>query len=402
MTMMMWQHISIVLLLFLAISRCSPQWHPHVAKPLPSLFAGVECHSISPSSVCPMPHACCCNSTCIMWKRGELRHLPTFSSAADLATARLQLPAPCHIRNFMQASKSFFLNDTWTYAQHCSMTSYTPLETDLLLRGHSIVFYGDSLLRQLFNRLVWHLRGIDEVIEQYYHANAFYARNTTHDFLYIGPDDHMGTKHRLFSLKAKNLVDNPTLELIYIWEPRLEDPDHADTHLEWAKEDFRNFTLVMGLNHWFAEDDFQTKLVLPQIERFQNPTKYPHLNFMWYPTPSNTYWQRNQFFQKFVNGSKSWILPTELMANASTYLHNRGDYIHYQCGFNVKFPSPIENMDRFNIPESRDCRDMFEFNIMQVMLNIFAMQEKTGHASHRLHHLHPHHNAVNNNPSLPH
>jgi hypothetical protein len=172
--------------------------------------------------------------------------------------------------------------------------------------------------------------------------------------------------------------------------------------LEWAIEQgcFTNYTLVTGLNYWFEPHEFKTELVSPQIARFQQydseeakaahrPASQAHykqpevLNYFWYPTPNATYWERNRFYADLVTGVRSWILPTEAMGNASHYQHNAGDTIHYQCGFNVKFPNHIADMSHLNTPRTVDCRDMFEFNIMQVMLNIFAMIDSTeGQATH--------------------
>ena len=53
------------------------------------------------------------------------------------------------------------------------------------LRGKLLVFQGDSLTRQIFNRLIWWLRGIDSNLEHYYQKDAYYSFSATDDRLTI-------------------------------------------------------------------------------------------------------------------------------------------------------------------------------------------------------------------------
>lgn len=337
------------------------------------VFIGEECFPscVSPIPECPIGDACGANSNCFMWKRGKLTDLvPNERVEQQLH----QLPKPCYTRSYA-SNDSFFVNDTWTRGS-CALTHYSPIESDLLLRGHAIVFYGDSLLRQLFNRFVWHLRSIPNVLEQYYHAHALYVRNNQTDALHIGPDDHMGKFHYSLTAQGSKLVDNPTIQLVFIWEPRLEDPDHIDQQLALARRAFSNLSLVMGMNYWSEGDAYHHELVPPQIKRFQDSARYSNMNLFWYPTTSTKYSKRNAFYGSLVNGSNTWILPSEPMSMNAPYAHNRGDTIHYQCGINLKFPGKVENLDRLNTPETKDCRDMFDYNIMQYILNVIAERRK--------------------------
>ena len=48
-------------------------------------------------------------------------------------------------------------------------------EIEECARGKLLIFQGDSLTRQLFNRLIWWVRGIPSVVEHYYQEDAYYA-----------------------------------------------------------------------------------------------------------------------------------------------------------------------------------------------------------------------------------
>jgi hypothetical protein len=251
----------------------------------------------------------------------------------------------------------------------CALTQYSAIEADIILRGNTILFYGDSLLRQLFLRLVWHLRGFGEIMEHYFHAHAIYVRNTTHDYLYVGPEDETGTRHFSLDKEGKNFIYNPTFQLIFLWEPRLEDPDHVELQFQRAKNTFKNFTLITGVHYWLEPGEFRPKVIPRQIQRFQN--KYPDIRLVWYPIPNGLYWKRNRFYESFVNTSRSWVFPSEAMANTSAYTTNTADQKHYMCAFLKHLEYKIILND-FKTPASGDCRDIFNYNLVQILLNILA------------------------------
>lgn len=61
------------------------------------------------------------------------------------------------------------------------------------------------MIRQAFLRLVWHIRGIENVIEHFFHCNAFYAFNKTHD--------HFGLRTTF-----NGIVENPMFVVDFIWD----------------------------------------------------------------------------------------------------------------------------------------------------------------------------------------
>lgn len=72
----------------------------------------------------------------------------------------------------------------------CGTCHATRSELLSQLSGQSVAVVGDSLSRQLFNRLLHWCRGLLPVLDHYYHLNAIYRFNHTHDSLttYYGLD----------------------------------------------------------------------------------------------------------------------------------------------------------------------------------------------------------------------
>ena len=62
------------------------------------------------------------------------------------------------------------------------------------------------MIRQLFLRLVWHIRGIENIVEHFFHCNAFYTYNATHD--YFG----------LRRTSDRNQILNPIFVADFIWD----------------------------------------------------------------------------------------------------------------------------------------------------------------------------------------
>ena len=69
----------------------------------------------------------------------------------------------------------------------------SPRQLRRRLVGKRLSFYGDSLTRQLFHRMVWHVRGFPTIVENYYHDSATYAFNATHDALTVVPHSDYAT-----------------------------------------------------------------------------------------------------------------------------------------------------------------------------------------------------------------
>jgi len=100
------------------------------------------------------------------------------------------------------------VGSAWTSACNHS-SSYTPGELRLLLQGRRLEFSGDSMVRQLFNRLICFLRGQQYCVDPWFHWNASYSLNLTHD-AYGAPEEEGASSPR---------VDAPLFEARFVWDP---------------------------------------------------------------------------------------------------------------------------------------------------------------------------------------
>lgn len=73
----------------------------------------------------------------------------------------------------------------WEFPGDCQLLYFPPAESFAQLRGRRVVLAGDSMLRNLFLRFVWLLRGIPIGIDRVFHGDAVYLRNATHDYLWL-------------------------------------------------------------------------------------------------------------------------------------------------------------------------------------------------------------------------
>eukprot|EP01061_Rhynchopus_euleeides_P038930 TRINITY_DN66765_c0_g1_i1.p1 TRINITY_DN66765_c0_g1~~TRINITY_DN66765_c0_g1_i1.p1 ORF type:complete len:269 (+),score=68.96 TRINITY_DN66765_c0_g1_i1:35-808(+) len=113
------------------------------------------------------------------------------------------------------------------------------------LRGRRIVFSGDSMVRQMYLRLIELIR-VDrpalepflDFAEHFYHENSYYAANRTADALIIGRD---------FPQAGRLPIQDPVLELLFVWDPQpnqysklpftlLNTTDIIAAHMYWWTE----------------------------------------------------------------------------------------------------------------------------------------------------------------------
>jgi len=62
----------------------------------------------------------------------------------------------------------------WQQGNHCAPSWLQPEEIMACLKGRVLAFEGDSVTRQLINRLIWWLRGLPAIWEHHYSVNAIY------------------------------------------------------------------------------------------------------------------------------------------------------------------------------------------------------------------------------------
>ena len=126
---------------------------------------------------------------CVIWKSG---YFVKPLSKQNRQAVSLQLDKLSPIDSY--STNFTFVNETWfnPYSVYDSRYVIPWLSSHSLrsaIDGLHFVFHGDSMIRQLFTRMIWHIRGYDIIIEQGFHRNALYTFNSTHDMLSIDLND---------------------------------------------------------------------------------------------------------------------------------------------------------------------------------------------------------------------
>ena len=353
-------------MIFIKQIVCHRNNHTFVVNKSNSLFQGTQCfqNSTYPASKCARTRACCCDSTCVLWKSGKLLIPPYFkqSYSVDKLLAVMDNQQPCS-DDFNQ--NGYFYNGLWklnTTSSQCSVLPISPLQTHFLVQDHVIVFVGDSMMRQFYNRFVWHLRNFEEVIEHYYHLDALYSTSDV--------KDHFGVKG---SAELKH-VHNESIEVHYIWDV---DVGHSVEKVRniFAASSRKHRVYVAGINHWRYD------IADNEANNITSIIQMPNMKFFWYLAPNPYDYQgvrdRNVFYTEFAQNHGGFLLPAYLMWDEGTFQPNFEDHIHYQCSYRVQLGSPIE-LDNYKAPKSGDCRDLFNLNLVYILLNkLISLDMKT-------------------------
>lgn len=125
------------------------------------------------------------------------------------------------------------------------------------LAGRVLVFYGDSLTRQLFMRLVWWLRGIPALVEHYYNGHSLYVFSEASDHLHLfevpsrkkNGSDSKSAFERTVNVLSGNAYDGsgqPQAALLFMRDHEGADTSLLDEHLALAVRHDRIAGVVSG------------------------------------------------------------------------------------------------------------------------------------------------------------
>ena len=166
-----------------------------------SPHAGVECleHQkrgvVEPETGCPL-HLCPPYPHCRIWGVG------TFAAPPVSAPP---LPPPRGCSNGVGSLKNL------EWVSNCGTPFLSPADLRASLAGSSLLIQFDSLLRHVFLRLVAHVRDEPTVIDPWFHEDALYSFNETHDRLTL-----QGLTGGL------RLVNSPTFVAAFQWDPTVK------------------------------------------------------------------------------------------------------------------------------------------------------------------------------------
>ena len=338
----------------------TPPWvKPPNFKP-PIAWKGSSCYEGSVLHECPYPKLCFHNSTCIFWKTGMFLESSVLSSSI--------VPLGHHrAKNHSKSSNSLvrgmktrlqqmcpkfdhgeFVRGKWK--KSCAYPWLTSKELRSRVAGKHIAIIGDSMLRQLFMRFVWHARGFEEIIESYYHTDAFYIFNSTHDYLMIQAE--------YTPTLARSLIRNPIFSLSYTWDSDQKYlTKYPDADLRITFPTYWNVSVV----------DAKDSVKLLQVVNTPSfNTLYGTVPHRVPPAPEN--------FSFAVEAANLWIksqhkyyLPLEEMSLKKVFFRNEEDGTHFQCGMIHMWGEQASG--EFKSPTSKDCRDMMNLNLVMMLVH---------------------------------
>jgi len=244
-----------------------------------------------------------------------------------------------------------------------------------------IAMYGDSTVRQIFLRLVFFLRGYHSFAEHFFHADAIYKLNETHDDLYINGYDEAGTE------RWRQDIDAYPFSIEFIWARGNSIPFERNFIDNDPPTNLAVWHILGGLDNSVGNRgysvDFVTKLDhMTKFPRFHNVTfmsqvsRADRVGVRGYrdhrPVPvvdgSETAKYHKWLHLQAEHQSMAFLPYFELEQQDVFHTNDNRTDMHYQCGI----LSALEqgNTGAVKTPSTGDCRDMFNLNLVMILSNI--------------------------------
>eukprot|EP01059_Diplonema_ambulator_P010423 TRINITY_DN20469_c0_g1_i1.p1 TRINITY_DN20469_c0_g1~~TRINITY_DN20469_c0_g1_i1.p1 ORF type:complete len:427 (+),score=57.82 TRINITY_DN20469_c0_g1_i1:176-1282(+) len=304
---------------------------------------------------------------CAQWGAGKYTKKPKI---CDSRPAR-----PCTFNDVLDGMRSGTWDDMGTRfsLQSCEMLTIDRKAILDAFRGKRVLFSGDSIMRQIYIRLIGVLRGQSVFIEHYYHQDSYFGCNEeADDWLVVG------------GIQKGKLLGNgkpAVVELYYRWDPfpakhragmtEIEPDYHFASHMYWwkGKEPLQYIDKFVQDAHGYARSH-------PQYRLF-------YLTTPW--TTDGTFGgvdaakriPRNAYVSSQLLAPS---LHNIYMLDYSAYADIRkfektADGIHYMCIWRPKYPEPIKPKD--SKIKATNCEDPMNGNWVTVMMNA-VIAEKAG------------------------
>lgn len=201
------------------------------------------------------------------------------------------------------------------------------------MKGKLLWFGGNSMTRQLFQRVIMFVRGMKVFIEHFSHRDMIYGFNDKLDYWEICEFGVMHGGCRGSSIFWSNFDDNSSLALLVFTFDQDNIFNETDSNFP--------INLLVGKVQQQGWDDPEWKIlrILDNIS-LELPMQHWSLRMQ-------------------------AALPNWPSRNRVMHTYNETSTIddaHFQCGAEQKFPKPI---DKIKTPISLDCSDPFNLNIIQ-------------------------------------
>jgi hypothetical protein len=203
---------------------------------------------------------------------------------------------------------------------------------------------GNSLVRQIFLRLVWHARDIPIIIEHYFHLDAYYVFNGTHDYLGV----------RETYNKTTCVIQNPLFVAEYQWSEgngHYQNTDRASkfdlTVSGYTYFNFNEAELIKGMSTAVTELGSSMMLLTVPMVAWKEAAKENEGDL--------------RVVNKWIEQNNRYHLPLNEMAETKVFGKNPADNVHFQCGFLINFGDPVT--DKVKMPANGDCSDKINLNL---------------------------------------
>ena len=310
-----------------------------------------------------------------------------------LLTAKAKVEEVCSVEDLLSI-KGWRMDDAGRFSHsRCTLNRHTRNDIAKSLHGKRIIFTGDSIIRQMYLRLIDVLRNDRplledsiEVVEHYYHTDSYYAANSTSDALLLSQ-----------GIPAPLPVRKPLFELLFVWDP---------FPLKYVKHPYalKPTHIIAGFMYWWKPKDPFTYTdgyfnhmtsFLEEAARNGRGVKYYFLTTPW--SEKGTFGgvddarriPRNEFVAKRVkemrnavggggggggggSGARSTVHLLDFAAFADLkHFPKTADHLHYQCIFRPGVPKEIK------VKESKlkpSCTDPINYNWANLLVSLVAAE----------------------------
>ena len=245
-----------------------------------------------------------------------------------------------------------FYQGRWSSPDHAwTIPWFTSARSRGLLHNKRFVFHGVSMIRQIFLRLIWHCRGHETIIEHYFHSDAFYVSNITHDALVI-------ERYK----NDQTIVSNASFVAVFYW-------DHLGELFNIANPGgFLDYDIRVSAMGYLVSHN--ASYGLPMLQSLYS---FPNTIYVALPPVSNFNPALLLSFKEWVISNNKTHIPLDDMHSANVFQRNSEDNLHFQCGFSMSVFDPDinlplkENKNPIKTPPSGDCRDWMNFNVIMML-----------------------------------
>ncbi|KAJ3292020.1 hypothetical protein HDU79_001827 [Rhizoclosmatium sp. JEL0117] len=219
--------------------------------------------------------------------------------------------------------------------------------------------------------MVYWLRGIDHVVEHYYHTHASYTFSHQSDLLELGtfnwsPRVNQSTDILLgYMYEAQNVPWERAMELeadVFIPSTNYHYNKVFHEQMIWGVYEYAIKSRQDATLYWYATPPKGQHGLSTEGHRLRNGMMRGGIGEINRMSNSST--------------MKAFVLPSDVFSMSGHFLRNAGGDSHYQCAYLSLYPEPIQS-GKLKTPETKDCRDLFNYNLIQVRRPRFLRSTRT-------------------------